>query len=366
MPFYSSSSRLQRWQAISIIGMFIIAVLACLYLAAGIFIPVAGAILISFMVSPLIRPLIRRGIPAPILAALVIILLLGIVGTAVVAFSKPTMDWVDRLPKVTRQLEEKFRPMWESVESVQKASADVMNFTNGSSNSRKPPTVITTTPGVMERLMNSAQEIGLQVLMMLVLLYFLLAAGDMFKEKTVRLMPTFHDKRAVVSILMTIEKEVSGYLLTILLINIALGGVIGFGLYFMGLENALFWGMLAALLNFIPYIGYIIGALLVTVAALLQFPAVGDALIAPAIYTVANFVESSLVTPSLLGRRFTINPVVMFLSIAIWSWLWGIPGALMAVPLTVVLNVISSHVPSMAALNEYLSGKPRSQSSVIS
>lgn len=365
MPFYSSSSRLQRWQAISIIGMFIIAMLVCLYLAAGILIPVAGAILASFMISPLIRPLIKRGVPAPILAALVILILLGIVGAAVVAFSKPTMDWVDRLPNVTRQLEEKFRPMRESVESVQKASADMMNFTS-SGNDRTPPTVITTTPGVMERLMNSVQEIGLQVLMMLVLLYFLLAAGDMFKEKTVRLMPTFHDKRAVVSILMTIEKEVSGYLLTILLINCALGMVVGFGFYLIGLENALFWGMLAALLNFIPYIGYIIGLVLVTVAALLQFPTVGDALIAPAIYSIVQLLEASFITPSLLGRRFTINPVVMFLSIAIWSWLWGIPGALMAVPLTVVLNVISSHVPAMAALNEYLSGKPRARPSVIS
>lgn len=358
MTIYRPSGPLERWQRISTIGLFVIALLACLYLASDIFVPLFGAILVGFMFSPLIRPAIRRGIPAPLMAALIVILLIGLLAGAVAAVSKPAMEWVDRLPKITQQLDQKFRTVRESVESVQKASADVINLT-GSKSGQNSTAVVNGEPGVIERVVDSIPEITIQVLMMFVLLYFLLAAGDMFKEKTVRLMPTFHDKRAVVNIIMTIEQEVSNYLITILLINAGLGLVIGGGLYAIGLESAAFWGVLAMALNFIPYVGFLVGVTAVTVAAVLQFPDIGAALLAPAIYSAANFLEASFITPSLLGRRFTINPVVMFLSIVIWTWLWGVPGALMAVPLTVVLNVICSHVPSLAPLHEYLSGKPR-------
>ncbi|MBI1180988.1 MAG: AI-2E family transporter [Alphaproteobacteria bacterium] len=364
MTIYRPSGPLERWQRISTIGLFFLAFLACLYVARDVFVPVFGAILLDFMFSPLIRPAIRYGIPGPIMAALVILLLLGIIGGATMAVSQPALDWVDRMPRISRQLEHKFRPVRESVEHVQKASAEVMNITGGG-DKKSSKTVVTTNPGVMDRVVDSIPQVGIQILMMLVLLYFLLAAGDMFKEKTVRLMPTFRDKRAVVRILMTIEKEVSNYLVTIMLINAGLGLTIGLGLYAIGLKNAVFWGILAMGLNFIPYVGFLVGVTVVTIAAVLQFPDITNALMAPAVYSASNFLESSFITPSMLGRRFTINTVVMFLSIALWTWLWGVPGALMAVPLTVVLNVICSHVPALAPLHEYLSGKGGGRNPVI-
>ena len=364
MPTPPAPEKLQRWAHISLIGLFILAVFACLYFAADVFIPLVGALLMGFMFAPMLRPLARRGIPSPVLAAFVIAALVGLAALAVTAVATPAGDWLERMPKITRQLDQKFRPVRESVATVQKASSDVMNLTNADKKKRVT-TVVTNTPSIMERIVAGIQHIGINLAMMLVLLYFLLAAGDMFKEKTVRLMPTFHDKRAVVSIVNNIEREVSAYLMTILAINTALGAVIGTGLWAIGLTNALFFGILAAVLNFIPYIGYLIGVSLITVAALLQFPTVGDALMAPAIYTVAHFLESSFITPSLLGRRFTLNPVMVFLSVVIWSWLWGIPGALMAVPITVVMNVIFSHIPSLKPLNEYLSGRVRVREAVI-
>ncbi len=363
-PTSPPTEKLQRWAHISLIGLFICAVIACLYFAADVFIPLVGAILMGFTFAPLIRPLARRGVPSPLLAAVVLAALIGVAALAVTAVSKPAADWIERAPQIAKQLDRKFRPVRESVATVQKASTDVMNLTNAD-RKKRTTTVVAASPSIMERMVGGIQHLGINLAMMLVLLYFLLAAGDMFKEKTVRLMPTFHDKRAVVSIINNIEREVSAYLLTILVINAALGAIIGGGLYAIGLNNALFWGIMAAVLNFIPYIGYLVGVSLVTVAALLQFPGIGDALLAPAIYTVVHVLEASFITPSLLGRRFTLNPVIVFLSVVIWTWLWGIPGALMAVPITVVMNVIFSHIPSLRPLNEYLSGRVRTREAVI-
>jgi predicted PurR-regulated permease PerM len=362
-PTSLSNEKLQRWAHISLVGLFVFAVFACLYFAADVFIPLVGAVLMGFTFAPLVRPLARRGVPSPLLAAFVLAALIGLAALAITAVAAPAADWLDRMPKIARQLDQKFRPVRESVASVQKASTDVMNLTNV--DKKKRTTVVAATPTVMERMIAGAQHVGVNMAMMLVLLYFLLASGDMFKEKTVRLMPTFHDKRAVVSIINNIEHEVSSYLITILVINVALGAIIGGGLFAIGLSNALFWGIMAAVLNFIPYIGYLIGVSLVTIAALLQFPGIGDALLAPAVYTVVHVLESSFITPSLLGRRFTLNPVVVFLSVIMWTWLWGIPGALMAVPITVVMNVIFSHIPSLRPLNEYLSGRVRTREAVI-
>ncbi len=352
------AAKLRRWAHVSMIGMFVILVVVCLYLASTVLIPLAAALLTSFALAPLQRPLVRQGFPAPLLAAFIVATLV-IVGTlTVVAVSTPALEWVDRAPNISSQLRDKFRPVIDSYASLEKASNELAKV---ATLEKRPRTTVMadSTPPVMGRLLTGIQQIGVSLFLMMVLLYFLLAAGDMFKEKTVRLMPTFHDKRAVVSIVSTIEREVSSYLLTIAGINLALGALVGASLYLLGLENALFWGMVVAVLNFIPYVGAVVGIALTTVAALLQFPEAERALLVPLVYFVFHILEGSFITPSLLGRRFTINPIIMFFSVVIWTWLWGIPGALMAVPMTVVMNVIFSHIPSLNPLHEYISGAPR-------
>ncbi len=349
--------KLRTWAHASMVGMFIILLIVCLYFASTVLIPLAAALLVGFALAPLQRSLVRKGVPAPLMAALALVALVSVAALAVVAFSTPALQWIDRAPSVSSQVRDKFRPVIDSFASLEKASNEVARI---ATIEKKPRTTFApaATP-VMGRLLTGIQHIGVSLFMMLVLLYFLLAAGDMFKEKTVRLMPTFRDKRAVVSIISTIEREVSSYLLTITAINVAMGAVVGAGLYLLGLENALFWAMVVAVLNFIPYIGAVVGIALTTAAALMQFPDAEQTLLVPLVYFVSHVLEGSFITPSLLGRRFTINPIIMFFSVVIWTWLWGIPGALMAVPMTVVMNVIFSHIPSLNPLHEYISGTPR-------
>src|SRR5689334_19832183 len=139
------NDKLQRWAYTSIIGLFLFAVFACLYFAADVFIPLVGAVLMGFMFAPLIRPLARRGVPTPLLAAIVLAALVGLAVLAVTVVAKPAADWIDRAPQIVKQLDRKFRPVRESVETVQKASSDVMNLTNAD-RKKRGTTVVAATP----------------------------------------------------------------------------------------------------------------------------------------------------------------------------------------------------------------------------
>jgi predicted PurR-regulated permease PerM len=189
----------------------------------------------------------------------------------------------------------------------------------------------------------------------LVLLYLLLASGDVFLQKLVRVMPTFGDKKRVVEISHEIQQNISKYLFSVSLINLGLGLLVGGGLHIMGVPNAAMWGILVAVLNFVPYFGPVAGILLLATVGLLTFDALWQAVLPPAWYLLLHLLEANLVTPVLLGRRFTLNPVVIFVSLIFWTWLWGVPGALLSVPILVSIKVVCDRVPAMSSISELLS-----------
>ena len=190
----------------------------------------------------------------------------------------------------------------------------------------------------------------------LVLLYLLLASGDLFLQKLVHVMPTLGDKKRAVEISHEIQQNISNYLFSVTLINVGLGVVVSGGLYFMGVPNAAMWGIFVAVLNFVPYFGPVAGIILLAAVGLLTFDtSLWQALLPPAWYLLLHLLETNLVTPVLLGRRFTLNPVVIFVSLIFWTWLWGVPGALLSLPILVSIKVISDHVPAMSPVSEVLS-----------
>jgi len=167
-------------------------------------------------------------------------------------------------------------------------------------------------------------------------------------------MPTLHDKKRAVEISHEIQENISKYLFSVSLISIGLGAVVGAGLYLMGVPNAAMWGMLVAVLNFVPYFGPVAGITLLATVGLLTFDTLWTAFLPPAWYLLLHLLEANVITPLLLGRRFTLNPVVIFVSLIFWTWLWGVPGALLSVPILVSVKVICDHVPSLASINELL------------
>jgi predicted PurR-regulated permease PerM len=190
----------------------------------------------------------------------------------------------------------------------------------------------------------------------LVLLYLLLASGDLFLQKLVHVMPTLGDKKRAVEISHEIQQNISNYLFSVTLINLGLGLIVSGGLYFMGVPNAAMWGIFVAILNFVPYFGPVAGIILLTAVGLLTFEAsLWRALLPPAWYLLLHLLEANLVTPVLLGRRFTLNPVVIFVSLLFWTWLWGMPGALLSLPILVSIKVVSDHVAALSPVSEILS-----------
>jgi predicted PurR-regulated permease PerM len=189
----------------------------------------------------------------------------------------------------------------------------------------------------------------------LVLLYLLLASGDLFLQKLVRVMPTLREKKRAVEISHEIQQNISHYLFSVSLINIGLAIAVGGGLYFMGVRNAAMWGMLVALLNFVPYFGPSAGILLLATVGFLMFDTFWQAVLPAAWYLLLHTLEANFITPVLLGRRFSLNPVVIFVSLIFWIWLWGVPGALLSVPILVSIKALSDRVPAMSAVSKLLS-----------
>ena len=189
---------------------------------------------------------------------------------------------------------------------------------------------------------------------MIVLLYFLLASGDLFLRKLVRVLPRLSDKKRAIEIARQTEGHISTYLSTVTLINIALGLIVGVAMHLVGMPNAILWGVMAGLLNFIPYLGALATAGILAIVSVLTFDSLGRALVAPLLYLAINTVEGYLVTPMLLGRRLTLNPVVIFLGIILWGWLWGIPGALLAVPILATFKIFCDQIEPLAPIGEFL------------
>jgi predicted PurR-regulated permease PerM len=194
-----------------------------------------------------------------------------------------------------------------------------------------------------------------QLFFTLILLFFLLASGDMFYEKIVHVMPTFRDKRTAMRIAHDIERKLSHYLSTIALINACLGVAIGMAMWILGMPNPILFGALAFGLNFIPYVGAIAGVLLASVVAIVSLPALWDAVLVGLVYFLLTSIEGQLVTPYFVGRRLRLNTVVVFVCITLFAWLWSVIGMLVATPLLLTVRTLCEHIPSLTPLGNFLS-----------
>ena len=198
-------------------------------------------------------------------------------------------------------------------------------------------------------------ELVVGTVTMLILLYFLLAYDGVFLMKLIRLMPTLSDKKRAVSIAHDIESHVSRYLLTITVINICLGTAVGTTVGLLGLHNPIMWGVMVAVLNFIPYLGALTGIICMTLGAVLSFDSFSYALIFPAAYLILASLEGNFITPMVMGKSLTLNPVIVLLSLIFWGWMWGIAGIILAVPILAAFKIFCAHIEPMEPLAEFLS-----------
>lgn len=339
-------------------SLLLLAVLTVLYLARDLILPIVAALILSLVFLPLVRGMRKIFIPRALGSGLIVLSLLASLTSGFYYLAEPASVWLDKAPQSLREIDSKLRSVTGSVNSVATATAQVQvitdKFTNGDETKKKPREVIVREPTMASIFFYSARNFTVSLISMLVLLYFLLASGDLFLRKTIAATPKFSDKKREVDIAQQVEAAVSRYLFTVTFINVSLGCVVGLAMYLLGVPNPILWGVMVAALNFIPYIGDIVSFTVLSIVGLLSFDQLWQSLLVPGVFYLLTAIEGYLITPLIVSRRLSLNPVVIIVSVLFWGWMWGVPGALLAVPILVVLKTLCDRIESLQLFAEYL------------
>jgi len=340
-------------RSISLTGLFILALFYTMYFMRSILLPIVLALLLSYLLRPIVRALARAKIPSQLGAALILIALFIWIGYGVSTLAAPVAGWLEKAPSGLQELERKFMPMKKSMTQVAQATGEIEKLATPDSPT-KTAVEVKRHP-ITEMLYLRTPEFIASALLLLILLYFLLAYDGVFVAKLIKLMPTLSDKKRAVSIAHEIESHISRYLLTVTMVNTCLGLAVGTTVGLLGLRNPVMWGVVVAVLNFVPYLGALTGIICMTVGATLSFDSLSYALVFPAVYLLFSTLEGNFVTPWVMGRSLTLNPVIILLSLTFWGWMWGIAGVILAVPILAAFKIFCAHIKPMEPLAEFLS-----------
>jgi predicted PurR-regulated permease PerM len=326
-----------------------------LYLARAFLMPVVLALLLRLVLAPIVRALKARAhVPEPLGAALLLAALLGVGMYGAYRLAGPAAAWLDSAPESLRRIETKLRTIRKPVEQVSKAADRVESMATGTDPDQVPAVTIKPT-SLRDRLFSRTSGMLTAAGMTIVLLFFLLASGDLFLRKVVRVLPTLDDKILAIEVARSIEYNISRYLLSVTLVNVAMGCLVAVAMWLIGMPNPPLWGVMVAALSYVPYVGPLTSATVLLLVGVLTYDDLGRALVAPGIYMVLDALSSNFVIPIVLGRQLELNTVVIFLAVSFWTWLWGIPGTLLAVPLLAVVKILCDAFEPLKPMAEMLS-----------
>jgi len=337
---------------VALMGLFVLAVFYTLHLAQSFFLPIVLAILLDFLLRPLVRALRRIGLPEAGGAGLVVLGLIATLGLGIYYLARPAADYLALAPQSIEKVREKIESMRGSVAQVTEAAEQVERVTDVGADDG--PKVEIKGPSLTKQLFGGTTAFLSTATVVIFLTYFLLAVGDLFLQKLVAVLPQFKDKRVAVTIIRETEAQISLYLFTTTLINIGVGVVTGLVMYLLGMPNPVLWGVVAMVLNFVPYVGAVANVVLLALAALMVFEDTGRAMLVPGAFLVLNLIESNLVTPAIYGNRMRLNTVALFIGLVFWWYIWGVPGAILAVPMMAAFKIACDHIESLSPIGEFL------------
>jgi predicted PurR-regulated permease PerM len=336
--------------------LVVLGTIAFLHFARPVVLPLVLACMVGMTLKPVVRWLSGWRIPAALSAAVVLGLLVTAVGVGFFQLGRPALAWMNEAPQRMTELRQRVQQIFPRIALVNETAVAVNNLgateeEKRDSESKTPVVEVKDSRGT-GLVIDWTGTLLVGIGETLVLAYLLLASGDLFLQKFVRLMPTLRGKKRAVEINREIQHNISGYLFSVSLINVGLGVAASAGLLFAGVPNAVMWGLLVAVLNFVPYFGPVAGVILLAAVGLLSFDTVWGRLFPPGWFLLLHLLEANFITPVLLGRRLTLHPVVIFVSLMFWTWLWGVPGALLATPILVSVKVVCDHLPALAFVGE--------------
>lgn len=343
-------------RSLGVTVLSVLAVVYTLYFGHAFFIPVCFAVLLNFLLSPAVRWAHRRlHLPAAVTAAVLILSLTGAVGGAVYELAGPARGWLASAPETLSHAGAKLHKILKPMEQVSRTAEQVEKVSNVTGTSPAPKTqVVVAGPSFGARLFGTTQSLIGALLEILVLSFFLLSAGDLFLQKTIKVTHGPSGGRAAIDIAREAESSISLYLVTSALLNLMEGVVVGLVMWALGMPNPFLWGALVTVMEFVPYVGALTVIAVLTIASLTVFDNVAHALLVPGSFVAINLLQGNFIGPLVMGHRLSLNPVVIFLGVAFWWELWGIAGAFLAVPLLATFKIVCDHVPSLWAVGEFL------------
>jgi predicted PurR-regulated permease PerM len=349
-----------------------LAVFYTLFFAAQIILSFVLALVLTLVLGPAMRLMHRRlHIPRMVAALLLIIAFFSVVGALGYAISVPASDWVAKAPQSLPALIDKLRFLQKPIQLMEHGVQQLQNLMSddGQQSSEPPGMTVKQSSDVGGRILGIGSTVlqggraflgqGFTVIL---LLFFFLASSDSLLRRLVEILPRFDEKRRVVAVVTEIEDNISRYLLTISMMNALVGFLNGVAVWLLGMSDPLLFGTLAFLLNYIPIIGPFTGIVIFFFVGIFTFPSIWQAFVPAAIYLGIHILEGETITPMLLARRFTLNPVMVISSLVFWNWLWGIPGALLSTPLLAVTKIVCDHIVVLTPLGHLIggsSGRPK-------
>lgn len=335
---------MRRSMPVAVTAIGVLAVLYTFYFAADLFLPVFFAIFLAIILRPVVRSMKHIGLPEAGGAFIVIACLMAVITVGTVKLSGPVEEWIERLPRVERDIQAKLWPVTQSIKQAKQATEKIEKLTDGPAPAVREPMVTIKKPSLLNRMFKTTWFTAVQVLTTLVLTYFFLAQNVDRTRQTLRRLPWNKRQDSIEAMFEDVQATMSRFLQVSAVIYICLGALTAIIMYLFGMPNALLFGALATAMGFIPYLGPVIVLGCISVVSLLNFDTWIGILAPPLAYLVFTAIEGYFVTPAVLGRRLMLSPIAVFLSMLLWTWVWGIAGALLSVPILVLVIVVTRHL----------------------
>jgi predicted PurR-regulated permease PerM len=318
------------------IGIFLILFGGFLYIGRPIVLPISASAIISLTLAPLIKAAKRHGVSPWISAMVIVALCVGAVALAATALAGPLSEWIGRAPQIGATIKERLSVFDEPLASLRQ-----LENTLFSADAVAQPTAA---PNVVLPVVAFVTPAAGELLLFFGTLIFFLAGQIELRNHLVSMFGDRDAKLRFLRIMKDIERNLAGYLTVVTIINVSVGIIVGFVAWLIGFPNPALFGLLAALLNYVPYVGPAIMVIALFGVGLVTFPSLSQALIAPIGFIAITTAEGHFVTPTIVGRRLTLNPLLVILALAFWTWLWGPFGAFLAVPVSIIALVVITHL----------------------
>ncbi|HEV8379795.1 MAG TPA: AI-2E family transporter [Tepidisphaeraceae bacterium] len=341
------------------VGIWIIAVVAicvALYFAREILAPIAFAFLFSVVFRPPVRWLENLRVPTWIGASIVTLATIGLLILVIFLLATPMQRWMEQAPKSISTAEQKLGRLRDRFEKVSEVASRIEHAAQGPTTnpSAQPPAPPPPSTGLLQRIFGNTTRAISGIIEVLLLLLLLLATGDLFYQKLLKVLPFREDKRIAITAVTDVQGVVRRYLVVTAIINIGQGTLVALVFWWLKMPSPILWGVFTFVLEFIPYLGAALMILMISLVAFATFDGIGQILAPPGAYLLITTIQNNLVSPVAYGNKLKLNPVAVLVGVMIWWFLWGIPGAFLAVPIIATIKIIADRTQGLNALGEFL------------